>query len=316
MSPDADLTYRALLQPEPRDAADLARELGMSRPRVQAAVDELVALGAVSAEPGALQPAPVDVVLTRLRRPRRAPVAERAGEQWRRHVAAVDGLGSLAAASVRRWSRASARRRAAQLVEIEQYEHLAINTEEVFTAESLSAARPLDRALIDRGVRTLVLERPPLDGDRGVPARSVADIPEGAYRQADDVPLKLMVFDRRVAFFPADPLNFEHGYVEVADPVAVARCCALFSRLWAAGHDPFRRGVAPVEVSERERRLLSLLAAGHTDISAAAGLGISPRAVSYTMRALMDRAGVDNRFQLGLLLGATGTVRPDFYQRD
>ncbi|WP_433303985.1 helix-turn-helix domain-containing protein [Actinoplanes sp. CA-030573] len=56
-------------------------------------------------------------------------------------------------------------------------------------------------------------------------------------------------------------------------------------------------------LSERERELVSLLSQGHTDQEAAEHLGISPRSVTYLLRALMDRLGVDNRFQLGLALG-------------
>ncbi|GAA2484487.1 LuxR C-terminal-related transcriptional regulator [Winogradskya humida] len=311
VSADADLVYRTLLQPVPRDAAGLARDLGMSRRRIGAAVDELVAIGAAAPEAGVLSAADAAGVVERLRSRRQRRLADDPRNRWRGHVAAVEGLGPLAATAVRLWPRREdARRRAAQLVEAEKYEHLALNTEDQFTAESLSAARPLDRALLDRGIRVLVVERPPRDGDLGVPARSVASIPPGHYRQTGDVPLKLMVFDRRVAFFPADPLDLEQGYVEITDPAGIERCCELFFRLWSGGRDPYEQGVAPIELSRREHALVILLAAGHTDITAAAELAISPRSVSYTMRALMDRAGVDNRFQLGLLLGSTGTIHP------
>jgi DNA-binding CsgD family transcriptional regulator len=57
-------------------------------------------------------------------------------------------------------------------------------------------------------------------------------------------------------------------------------------------------------LTSREKALVTLLAQGHTDASAARELGVSPRSVTYTLRALMDRLGVDNRFQLGLALGA------------
>lgn len=49
---------------------------------------------------------------------------------------------------------------------------------------------------------------------------------------------------------------------------------------------------------------MRLLVAGHTDAVVAERLGISPRTIAYTMRSLMDRLGVENRFQLGLILGA------------
>ncbi len=61
-----------------------------------------------------------------------------------------------------------------------------------------------------------------------------------------------------------------------------------------------------MEFSPRERALVELLAAGHTDASAARRLGVSPRTVSYTLQSLMDRLQVENRFQLGLALGTLG----------
>lgn len=61
-------------------------------------------------------------------------------------------------------------------------------------------------------------------------------------------------------------------------------------------------------MSNREQALVCLLALGHTDQSAAQQLRLSDRTVAYTMRRLMDRLGVENRFQLALLLGAAGAT--------
>jgi DNA-binding CsgD family transcriptional regulator len=69
-----------------------------------------------------------------------------------------------------------------------------------------------------------------------------------------------------------------------------------------------RQAVGIVERSDRERLLVALLAQGHTDASAARTLRISERSVTYAVRALMDRLGVDSRFQLGLALGAMGVA--------
>ncbi|MFJ4851716.1 LuxR C-terminal-related transcriptional regulator [Streptomyces sp. NPDC088733] len=57
-------------------------------------------------------------------------------------------------------------------------------------------------------------------------------------------------------------------------------------------------------LDERQRRLVLLLLAGHTDASAAEELAISPRTVTNILRGMMNRLGVDNRFQLGVALGA------------
>ncbi|MBU3862630.1 helix-turn-helix transcriptional regulator [Streptomyces sp. 4503] len=56
-------------------------------------------------------------------------------------------------------------------------------------------------------------------------------------------------------------------------------------------------------LNERQIKLIHLLLAGHTDASAAGRLGISPRTVTNILRGIMDRLGVDNRFQLGVALG-------------
>jgi DNA-binding CsgD family transcriptional regulator len=67
-----------------------------------------------------------------------------------------------------------------------------------------------------------------------------------------------------------------------------------------------------ITLSDRERELISLLAHGHTDVSAAQHLGISARSVTNILRSLMNRLGVENRFQLGLALGILrkADVRP------
>jgi LuxR family transcriptional regulator of spore coat protein len=62
-------------------------------------------------------------------------------------------------------------------------------------------------------------------------------------------------------------------------------------------------GLPKITLSDRERELIALLAQGHTDVTAAEQLDISARSVTNILRSLMDRLGVENRFQLGLALG-------------
>ena len=59
-----------------------------------------------------------------------------------------------------------------------------------------------------------------------------------------------------------------------------------------------------LSLTPRERALIGLLVAGHTDAMAARELHISERSVTSIMRSLMDRVGVSNRFQLGVALGS------------
>jgi LuxR family transcriptional regulator, transcriptional regulator of spore coat protein len=71
--------------------------------------------------------------------------------------------------------------------------------------------------------------------------------------------------------------------------------------LWGASS--MEETMPRITLSPRERELVALLSRGHTDQEAAVRLGISPRTVTALVRGLMDRLGVDNRFQLGLALG-------------
>ena len=308
LSADADLIYRALTLFGPADGSRLARDLGQARTRTKSALDELAAAGAAVVAGGAWAARAPAEVARRFRSSPSPPPLER----WRRHFAAIDGIAAAGPFDVpaRLWpSRAAARDRVARLATVERHEHLTINNEPVISAESMSAARPVDQRLIARGVRLRVIGR-----DQHPRPGTVEVVPLGPMRQVAAPPMKLMVFDRKVALFPADPLDLERGYVEVADEKFVAALCALFERLWEQGRDPYRQEVIPIDLSPRESALVGLLALGHTDQTAADELGLSPRTVAYTLRALMDRVGVQNRFQLALTLGAAGAVRPETWQ--
>jgi DNA-binding CsgD family transcriptional regulator len=68
--------------------------------------------------------------------------------------------------------------------------------------------------------------------------------------------------------------------------------------------------VAVALLDDRELELLALLAAGLTDGSVAARLGVSERTVRRTMAATMLRLGARSRFQAGLLAAHLGLVAP------
>ncbi|MFC7533917.1 LuxR C-terminal-related transcriptional regulator [Actinoplanes sp. GCM10030250] len=315
---DADLVYRTVVTLGVRSAPALATQLGLSARRVHAALAELHEAGAVTAgiqrragRAPVWMAAPAGEVVERLRA-RRMRVADRE-TQSRSHRRAVefatggrvrpcageqlgDGVHYLD-------SRDAARDRLAALNAVERHEQLAINTEQSFDAPSARAAAPLDRSLMARGIQLRVLSLPPADGDLQVHP-FLLNTPHCTYREAADLPMKLVVVDRRVAFFPADPDDIERGYLEVSHPAMVRSLVTLFDQRWDSAVDPRRCGMPDIVLSERERALINLLAEGHTDASAATRLRLSARSVTTIMRGLMDRVGVENRFQLGLALGA------------
>jgi DNA-binding CsgD family transcriptional regulator len=325
LTSDADLVFRTIVTLGPRSAGALARELGLPLRRVDEALSELRAVGAARPVPRGSRPAlrtavwvtqPPDRVVGALRlRRRRRPVDQEA--QAREHLAVVTGLpaacadlpgraivGGLLGEGVRYLSsRQLTRRRLAELVPAERHEHLAINTEQVFEPASARAAAPLGRIQRERSVRMRILGLPAASGDDHVDRELFGD-PLFAYREAPRMPMKLIVVDRRFALFPVDPRDFERGYLEISQPAVVRALVGLFEQHWAAATDPRTRAMPDLALTDRERALIVLLAQGHTDASAAAQLRISTRSVTNIMRGLMDRFGVDNRFQLGLALGA------------
>jgi DNA-binding CsgD family transcriptional regulator len=204
------------------------------------------------------------------------------------------------------------RQRLAAAMGRERHEHLVINNEETDTPDTQPAV-PFDEATYRRGVRFRILGQPPLDGDAARPARGPErryGVQGFQYRESWDTPLKLFVCDRRTAFLPADPADVDRGYFEITEPQVVDTLVRLFESRWTSAVDPDAAGVPGIALSRREDDLVRLLARGHTDVTAAQELRISARSVTNTLRALMDRLGVDNRFQLGLALGAMEVTLP------
>jgi DNA-binding CsgD family transcriptional regulator len=322
LSPDADLVYRALAAAGPRTGRWLAHDLGLAPRRVEAATEELLTVDAVRG--AAVRPAggrtewgwrvvPVDgVVATLRRRHRRRPEPH---NDVRRHHALIAGMVARGDDPDGRHihvhtGAAAIRSRIATLVDAERIEHLVLNPERAFAPAVAAAALPLDRKQIERGIQVRNCGVPAPDGDRSSAAVLRLARPGGEYRERDDIPAKLMVFDRRVALLPADPLDLSAGAVEFDQPSVVAATVALFEQVWSTARDPRKGGVPPIVLTTREQAIVALLAEGQTDSVVARHLGISERTIAYTLRALMDRLGVENRFQLGLVLGAAHAATP------
>ncbi len=315
LSPDADLVYRTLVSFGPSTLPHAARELGMSQRRVAVALDELVTeqavrrLGMGSMDTSLWRAGAPEKVIPALRRRRLRIV-----DPWttaRRYLATVTGieltphLTDNASRHIRLLHTPELiQGRIAELTRLERHERLTISPEPAFDESTLEVASSLDRELLRRGVRLHVLSAPPADGDAS--AAHTEDLHKlGArLRQSDQVPIKLMTFDRKVALLPIDPLDARRGAMEITAPLLVERLVAVFLREWDRARDPRHCGVPAIRLTEREQALVELLAAGLTDPAAGRRLGLSSRTIGYTLRALMDRLGVENRFQLGLALGA------------
>lgn len=310
-SADADLVYRTLVMLGPHTERELLQDLGVTSARIDHAIDELLAMDAVVSRPGApgagvrwaARPHPEVVAGLHRRKPRLLADTGAAAVALPAALTLGDGLRHLP-------TRDAARERMGRLVRMASREHLAMHPDRSFPAESVRVAAPMDRTLLDRGVRTRVLGVLRPDAVPQVSVRRAGAERRPEYRQAPTVPMKLIVVDRQVALFPVDPRDLEKGYLEVTQAPVVSALADLFERQWAGAWDPWEDAMAGVQLSEREQALVALLAEGYTDATAAEAMGISARSVSNILRHLMDRLDVENRFQLGVALGALRMVPP------
>lgn len=138
------------------------------------------------------------------------------------------------------------------------------------------------------------------------------ELMEGAAeaRTLDEVIERLILFDRTVAFIPA---NAEHTVaLELRHPAIVAYLATVFERLWrlaiplgAALPQPGVEGI-----SHREQSIAALLAEGHQDAVIAERLGISVRTCRAHIARLSERLGAASRTQLGVRIAQAGLDKP------
>jgi DNA-binding CsgD family transcriptional regulator len=113
-------------------------------------------------------------------------------------------------------------------------------------------------------------------------------------------PLKLAIFDRRVAVVPLVSTDAAtHSVALVRESGLLDALITLFETLWASAP----RLDAPPDagpLSPDDAELVSLLASGVKDEAVARQLGISVRTARRRIAELMDRLGATSRFQAGV----------------
>ncbi|MCX2180548.1 transcriptional regulator TrmB [Streptomyces sp. SKN60] len=170
------------------------------------------------------------------------------------------------------------------------------------TAEPMALGRGVHfRAVLDREV----LAEPGIVQDAIESLRNGVEL-----RVADHVPMKLVLADADLGLVPlaVTPAG-EPGAVLLHRSGLLDALDALFETVWRTAQ-PLRLSgtegeseaiteVGPEGPTELDRRILALLLAGLTDLSAATQLGLSARTLHRRLRHLMDLAGVRTRMQLG-----------------
>ncbi|WP_369196679.1 helix-turn-helix transcriptional regulator [Streptomyces djakartensis] len=129
-------------------------------------------------------------------------------------------------------------------------------------------------------------------------------------RTLDEVIDRLILFDRTVAFVPAN--SDRTMALELRHPALVAYLVTVFERLWRLAI-PL---TAPLPdtgiegISHREQSIAALLAEGHQDAVIAERLGISVRTCRAHIARLSETLGAASRTQLGVRIAQAGLDGP------
>lgn len=130
-------------------------------------------------------------------------------------------------------------------------------------------------------------------------------------RIATHLPQQMVVVDQDLALVPADPADPGRGAWAVHGTELIPTLRAIHEHCWTLA-TPFARqadGAAPdTTASPVEDVLVRLLAEGVKDDAIARRLGVSTRTLSRMISALLERLGVQTRFQAALELHRRGRL--------
>ncbi|WP_214414051.1 helix-turn-helix transcriptional regulator [Sphaerisporangium fuscum] len=124
------------------------------------------------------------------------------------------------------------------------------------------------------------------------------------------VPVKLTVFDRRVAFVSMSFVEAEinDSMLIVYPSSLLSALIGLFETSWRTAFPMHLGDRRPPALNGLQRRILELLATGITDAQIAQLLGISRRTLSRHLEQLTCNAGAVTRFQLALHASRRGWI--------
>lgn len=304
-----ELVYRTMLGHPELNVAGLAAHLSITAGEVHEALDvladlALIRLGIDDGHARAVRPqAGLTALLARVEAD--IAVQQRQVEATRAAIAAVtdahdqqpqSGDGRILEGIE------AVRERLAELAQAAREECLSFTTGRAQTADTMNAETPLNQGALRRGVRIRNIYQESFRNDPATLAHARRMVAQGGQsRSAPTLPMRMVIVDREAALVPIDPANPREGALELRSPGVIAGLVALFEQIWQTAV-PFD---APAALDENgltapERELLRLLAAGHTDESAARKLAVSVRSVQRMMTSLTERLSAASRFQAGV----------------
>lgn len=321
---DAGFVYQLLIEDAGATITDLGQRLHWSQDRVDLAVNQLKYLSLIRRswqKPGEFRLVSPDVGLLPL-------LAERQAALLRHERAVTDGR-TAAASLIAVYAKVHEMPRFESTQELAGLDMIRLSNEELArsctseimafatggtqTQENMDASRPLDRALLERGVRfrsvylDSIINDPPT-----VAYASWLRKMGGEVRTISYLPARMAIYDHRTALVAADPEDSGNTAVLVHGTALLPALCALFDHAWASSLElgaPRPRDQKGLTAQERE--ILRLLADGNTDAVVARKLGISVRTAQRLVTDLASRLGARSRFQIGIRASEAGWLTSD-----
>ncbi|WP_329546416.1 helix-turn-helix transcriptional regulator [Streptomyces sp. NBC_01356] len=176
--------------------------------------------------------------------------------------------------------------------------------------EALTIALPREQEMLSRGCRMRTLYQHTTRYDPAVLAHYESLEGDVEVRTLDEVPERLVILDRTVAFIPA---NADRTLaVEMRHPPLVTYLATNFDRLWRlatpmypqAAQQPSLNGITP-----RQHAIANLLIEGLTDAAIADRLGLNIRTARVHIAKLAATLGSESRAQLGYLIAESGILK-------
>jgi DNA-binding CsgD family transcriptional regulator len=161
----------------------------------------------------------------------------------------------------------------------------------------LQVSVPNNRALLARGLRmTSVFDYDGLGPDARL---LLSGEPCGSYLFGA-APVQMKILDGRRVVLQGPFLEGEQTLMALSSPECMAAARRYWEAVLASAFPAVEAGQGLDHLTERQRRILALLAADAKDEAIAAALGVSVRTVRADVAAVMSLLGVRSRFAAGL----------------
>jgi sugar-specific transcriptional regulator TrmB len=309
VTPDEEQIYRLLLTSPGSSTAELTARSTLGRHRLRRTVEQLEHKAMITRSagvPARFHPAPPDIVVealigaredelnrTRLDARQLTALMQTAPDQL--HVRQVVEIQTGREAVVQRWTQLQRATR----------QSLEVFVRPPFTQTNIDEDESLQRSLHERGCAVRGLYSADALESPGILESLGRTIPLGEQaRVASGIPVKLALFDRRMAFVPLAQSD-EPAIMVVHASALLDALIALFDLCWGHGQ-PVELGADTAGAGRAvavEDEVIALMSAGLKDDAIAHRLGVSTNTVRRRINALAQQYGVSSRFQIGLAIG-------------